>query len=138
MKRIISGIFLTSFVLSTAWAGKTNIYEQAEVATQSFTAKVKSVRDAGDEGVDITFESDAAPGFYSLSPRKVKNYDQLHQVVEKSRKAGGPLVKVTAEKDDKIILSITVAEKDPAAPDPAKKVEQKDVDAALDKILKGN
>lgn len=137
MKRIIALATLFSIAsISVTLARKTSIYEDEEVKVQTFTAKVKSIRDAGDDGVDVSFDSDAATGYYSLSPKKIKNYVEIQQFLEKSRKTNGPHLKVTAEKDEKIIRSVAIVEK---AEKPAEPVDlKKDVDATIDKILKGN
>ncbi len=136
MKRTIALAVLFSISsASSALAGKTSIYEAEEVKVQTFSAKVKSVRDAGDDGVDITFESDVATGYYSLSPKKIKNYNEIHQYVEKSRKSNGPILKVSAEKDEKIIRSVSIVEKAEKAAGPVDL--NKSVDSTIDALLKG-
>lgn len=127
-------VFITAMAASPSWTQKTNIYEKEEATMQSFTAKVKSVREAED-GVDVTFESDVATGFYSLSRKKLKNYDEFYKCLEKSKKPNGLHVKVSAEKDDKIIHSVSLAEKIEKAE--AKKDLNSQVDAEMDKIMGG-
>lgn len=132
-KNIVLLALATSVFATHARALDTKLYESEEVKTETFSAKVKSVREAED-GVDVTFESNVGTGFYSLSRRKIKNYDNIYANIEKSKRPKGSLLKVTAEKDDKIIISVSVVEKvekAEAAVDLKKSAED-----AIDKLLK--
>lgn len=80
----------------------TNIYEadQTEEKVDSFTAKVRVVRDISEE-VEVFFESDNARGAYTL-PRKIKSYATVLKVLQESEKPGGPQVSVTADSEKRI------------------------------------
>lgn len=80
----------------------TNIYEKEEDKdeSKSFTAKVRVVRDIGDD-VEVFFDSDAARGAYTL-PRNAAGYSQMYKDLEKSKAPSGPAVSVTADTDKRI------------------------------------
>ncbi|WII73668.1 hypothetical protein QJS83_07245 [Bdellovibrio sp. 22V] len=87
----------------------TNLYEQEPERdkTKSFAAKVRVVREISDE-VEVFFEGDKAKGAYTL-PRSAQHYGKMLKDLEKSKKAGGPSVKVTAD-EDKRIKSVEINE----------------------------
>lgn len=97
-------LFLTSDAQAQAPAKKTNtsIYEQEDEPqkTESFSAKVRVVREISDE-VEVFFEGGQAKGAYTL-PRSLPRYGALLKLLEKSRKPGGPSVSVTADGDKRI------------------------------------
>lgn len=80
----------------------TSIYEQEaeEPKSESFSAKVRVVREVSDE-VEVFFEGDTAKGAYTL-PRSLQHYGSYLKTLEKSRKPGGPTVSVTADEDKRI------------------------------------
>ena len=80
----------------------TNLYiQEAEPEKlKSFTAKVRVVREIGEE-IEVFFEGDEAKGAYTL-PRSSKNYAAMLSDLEKSRKPGGGAVAVTADADKRI------------------------------------
>ncbi|UYL09493.1 hypothetical protein B9G69_002760 [Bdellovibrio sp. SKB1291214] len=80
----------------------TNIYEAetTEEKSESFTAKVRVVRDISDE-VEVFFESDTARGAYTL-PRKIKSYATVLKTLQESEKPGGPQVSVKADSEKRI------------------------------------
>ena len=85
----------------------TQLYEQ-EADTekeQSFSAKVRVVREVADE-IEVFFESDTAKGAYSL-PRSTPHYATVIKDLEKSRAPHGPQVSVKAD-SEKRIKSVTL------------------------------
>lgn len=106
---------MLSFILMLAMAGNaqaqnppkakkmnTSIYEQEaeEEKTESFSAKVRVVREISEE-VEVFFEGDKAKGAYTL-PRSLPQYGAILKTLEKSRKPGGPPVQVSADGDKRI------------------------------------
>ena len=80
----------------------TNIYEAESTPdkSESFTAKVRVVRDISDD-VEVFFESESARGAYTL-PRKIKSYATVYKTLQDSEKPGGPQVSVTADSEKRI------------------------------------
>ncbi|MGE5084805.1 MAG: hypothetical protein ACM3MG_00790 [Bacillota bacterium] len=87
----------------------TQLYEQEpeEDKEQSFSAKVRVVREVSDE-VEVFFESDSAKGAYTL-PHSTPNYATVLKDLEKSRAPHGPQVTVKAD-SEKRIKSVTIQE----------------------------
>jgi hypothetical protein len=81
----------------------TSIYEAetTEEKGESFTAKVRVVRDISDE-VEVFFESDEARGAYTL-PRKINSYATVFKTLQESEKPGGPQVAVKADSEKRIL-----------------------------------
>ncbi|MFM6928879.1 MAG: hypothetical protein ACKOX6_10480 [Bdellovibrio sp.] len=87
----------------------TQLYEQEPDSEkeQSFSAKVRVVREVSDE-IEVFFESDTAKGAYSL-PRSTPHYATVLKDLEKSRAPHGPQVSVKAD-SEKRIKSATISE----------------------------
>lgn len=101
---------VVGFISSPALALNTNMFEKDSTKSQSFTAKVRVVRDISDE-VEVFFDSDQARGAYSL-PRNAKEYGAALKLLVDSSKTQGTPVTVTADKDSKVIFTV----QKPAAP----------------------
>ncbi|UXR66245.1 hypothetical protein EZJ49_08280 [Bdellovibrio bacteriovorus] len=110
MLSFIMVLLLTGDAQAQSKKINTSIYEQeAEPEkTESFSAKVRVVRDISDE-VEVFFEGDKAKGAY-IVPRSLPRYGAIVQMLEKSRKPGGPAVSVTAD-SEKRIKSVEAAAK---------------------------
>ncbi len=82
-------------------ATNTNIYEQEKEpeSTQSFSAKVRVVREISEE-VEVFFEGDKQKGAYTL-PHSLQSFGTLLKVLEKSKKDGSP-VTVVADSEKRI------------------------------------
>ncbi len=112
---------LSGLVALPATALTTNLYEKDTPQIESFTAKVRVVRDISDD-VEVFFESDQAKGAYTL-PRSFPDYAAQLKILEESKKAKGPAVTITAEKESKVIKSIQKSQQQ-KAPDLLKQFDQ--------------
>lgn len=73
----------------------TQVFE-AESDQQTFSGKVKIVRDIGE--TEVFFESSKNPGPYIL-PESLPSYGLYKARLEKSKKSGGPTLKVVVDND---------------------------------------
>ncbi|WP_413582038.1 hypothetical protein [Bdellovibrio sp. HCB288] len=81
----------------------TRIYESeaTQEKSESFTAKVRVVRDISDE-VEVFFDSDKARGAYTL-PRRIPSYATVLKQLQDSGEPGGSPVSVTADSEKRIL-----------------------------------
>ncbi|MEK6773250.1 MAG: hypothetical protein AABY64_04870 [Bdellovibrionota bacterium] len=99
---ILAGTFISSLTLAQPSKAKskpklnTQVFE-TDTDDQSFSAKVKIVRDINSE-TEVFFEDKKHPGPYILS-ETLPSYGLFKARLEKSKKATGPLVKVMLDND---------------------------------------
>lgn len=81
----------------------THLYEAEETVAkkESFTAKVRVVRDISDE-VEVFFDSDKARGAYTL-PRRIDSYAEVLKQLQDSAEPGGGQVSITADSEKRIL-----------------------------------
>lgn len=91
-------LLLGSFAHAKKPGLSTSIYEKDEKKAQSFSAKVRVVRDISDE-VEVFFDSEKARGAYYLP----KNLAGTIPDLQESQKASGPQVSITADADNRIL-----------------------------------
>lgn len=111
-----------------------NIYEQGADTekTQSFSAKVRVVREISDE-TEVFFEGDKAKGAYTLPHGG--NHATMLKALEASKKANGPSVSVTADAD-KRIKSVELKQQSEGYVPPADSKQAWDIEKAAASVQK--
>ncbi len=97
---ILAGTFLPCLTLAQPSKTKSKLNTQVfetDTDAQSFSAKVKIVRDINSE-TEVFFEDKKHPGPYILS-ETLPSYGLFKARLQKSKKATGPLVKVMLDND---------------------------------------
>lgn len=106
MLSFIMVLLLAGNVQAQNYKNSTTLYEpeaepEAEEKTETFSAKVRVIRDAG-ESMDVFFISDKQKGAYSLS-RSSPQFAAALKALEDSRKPKGGPLSITAKKDKTIL-----------------------------------
>ncbi|WP_413584708.1 hypothetical protein [Bdellovibrio sp. HCB274] len=103
MLSLILFLFLSDPTYAQSKKVNTQIYDSESSAekSESFTAKVRVVRDISDE-VEVFFESDKARGAYTL-PRKIGSYATVLKVLQDSSDPSGSPVSVTVDSEKRIL-----------------------------------
>ncbi|WP_413575082.1 hypothetical protein ACLVWU_12525 [Bdellovibrio sp. HCB290] len=103
MLSLVLFLFLSDPTYAQNKKANTQIYDAESTAekTESFTAKVRVVRDISDE-VEVFFDSDKARGAYTL-PRKIAAYATVLKQLQDSSGPSGGQVSVTADSEKRIL-----------------------------------
>lgn len=126
LSKILSTFLITFAAISLqAKPLSTSLYENEGEKIQSFTSKVRVVREISEE-VEVFFESNEAKGAYIL-PKSIKSFGTVLKTLQQSQKRDGSAVSVTVDAETKVIKSVEKG---------SEKSEKYDVDKEFDKILK--